>query len=757
MWFSRAKKERSLFKPKKPKRRRASRRRQGIKVKNTELENSIFKSRMLIAIAVSVICAGILFANLYYLQVVLYDAYSTRSNENRIRVLPVIPQRGIIYDRNQVVLAENRPVFHLVLYPSKDIDTRDTIEQLDRLLSLHLTDKEVESLLYLSKTRQRFSGIEISGLLTEEQIASFSVNRHRFPNVQISASLNRFYPFADIMTHALGYVSRINQNDVENLTAQGKIDNYEGSSAIGKLGIERFYEDILHGTTGSREVEVDSHGRVIRTLRFNPPKPGLDITLSIDIRLQYYAQELLSNMRGAIVAIEPSTGEILAFYSNPSYDPNLFVRGIRTGEYKRLLENPGKPLINRVTQGGYAPASTVKPLLAIMGLNEGLVTPTSSYFGAAAFMLPGSTHRFRDWRSWGHGWLDLYRAIEVSADTYFYDLAHRAGIDTIHDYLDRFGFGKKTGIDINEESLGINPSKQWKQSRFGQSWHLGDTVPIGIGQGYWTTTLLQLCKAHATLANYGHIVTPHLLRKVTDPSLDNAEVLDFEDVLIARQNGTIGNLRQALNVKTQLEPDDLTAFLGDLTSDGALEEEEQEEIQGADFAKAKCPLSPKIESGDEALENLASAEQNDERPLLNEVFEVKDPSYWEAARAGMYLVVNGPEGTGRRAFNGAAYKAAGKSGTAQLVSIKQGEKYNASALKVEHRDNALFVAFAPYKHPRILVALILENEGGGSAKAAPIARKLIDKYLLELYPGGYMGESTGVTQKFGLGGTVVVQ
>lgn len=761
MWFSRAKKERSLFKPKKPKRKRSSQRGQGIKVKNTELENSIFKSRMLIAILVSVICAGILFANLYYLQVVLYDVYSTRSNENRIRILPVIPQRGIIYDRNHVVLAENRPVFHLVLYPSKDIDTRDTIEQLDTLLSLNLTDKEVENLLYLSKTRQRFSGIEISDLLSEEQIASFSVNRHRFPNVQISANLNRFYPFADIMTHALGYVSRINQADVENLTAQGKIDNYEGSSAIGKLGIERFYEDILHGTTGSREVEVDSHGRVIRTLRFNPPKPGLDITLSIDIRLQYYAQELLHNMRGAIVAIEPSTGELLAFYSNPSYDPNLFVRGIRTGEYKRLLENPGKPLINRVTQGGYAPASTVKPLLAIMGLNEGLVTPTSSYFGAPAFMLPGSSHRFRDWRSWGHGWLDLYRAIEVSADTYFYDLAHRAGIDTIHEYLDRFGFGRRTGIDINEESLGINPSKQWKMNRFGQSWHLGDTVPIGIGQGYWTTTLLQLCKAHATLANYGRIVTPHLLRKVTDPSLDNAEVLDFEEVLIARQNGTIDNLRQALNVKTALEPASLTASLEDKPQGGELEEEEeQEEKTGDIFDEAAKLLHPELSdhaANDEALESASSQTQDDEHPLLNQVFEVKDPSYWDVARAGMYLVVNGPEGTGRRAFNGAKYKAAGKSGTAQLVSIKQGEKYNASALKVEHRDNALFVAFAPFKHPRILVVLILENEGGGSAKAAPIARKLIDKYLLELYPGGYMGENPGVTQKFGLGGTVVVQ
>ncbi len=373
------------------------------------------------------------------------------------------------------------------------------------------------------------------------------------------------------------------------------------------------------------------------------------------------------------MAVEPSSGEILAFYSNPSYDPNLFVRGIRNSEYQQLLNHPGKPLINRVTQGGYSPASTIKPLLAIMGLNEGLISKTSTYFGPAAFMLPGSTHRFRDWRASGHGWLDVYRAIEVSADTFFYDLAYRAGIDTIHDYLNRFGFGVATNIDIHEESLGINPSKEWKMRRFKQPWHIGDTVPIGIGQGYWTTTLLQLVKAQTTLANYGKIKTPHLLKAITDPQDNNKVIGTFKD------------------------PDE------------------------------------------------------------GKNFEVKNKDYFNVARAGMYLVINGPEGTGRRAFYGTKYKAAGKSGTAQVVSIKQGEKYNASALKVEHRDNALFVAFAPYYKPRILVGIILENEGGGSSKGAPLVRKVIDKYLTELYPGGYMGEAEGVKEKFGLGGTAIVQ
>ena len=665
-------KERILF-GRERKRKRHEPRQEGMIKKNVEAETTLFHRRMFFCIGIAVVMILILFSNLYYLQVISYEDYQTRSNENRIKVLPVVPSRGIIYDRNHVVLADNRPVYHLMLYPSKEIDAGKAINELNEMLSLNLTEKEIKNLVRQSKTIKRFSSIEISDMLTEEQIATFSVHSYRYPNINVEVNLKRYYPFENITTHAIGYVSRINTTDVENLTKEGKIDNYEGSSEIGKLGIERYYEDELHGQTGSREVEVNSHGQIIRTLKFNPPSPGLDLTLSLDIRLQYYAQEIFGTMRGAIVAVEPSTGEILAMYSNPSYDPNLFVRGIRSNEYKRLLNNSGHPLINRVTQGGYAPASTVKPLMCIMGLNEKLITPLGSFFGHPSFRLPNSTHQFRDWRPWGHGWLDLYRALEISADTYFYDLAYRAGINTIHDYLDRFGFGKSTGIDIKEESLGINPSREWKKSRFNQPWHLGDTVPIGIGQGYWTTTLLQLIKAHTTLANRGEIKTPHLMQKITDPSKNNAVIDEY-----------------ATNQEVQ-------------------------------------------------------------------TFKLNDEGYWDVCRSGMYLVVNGPEGTGRRAFFGAKYKAAGKSGTAQVVSVKQGEKYNAASLKVEHRDNALFVAFAPYVHPRILVGIILENEGGGSTKAAPIARKIIDKYLLDLYPGGYMGEKEPHQIKFGMGGTVMVQ
>lgn len=666
---SKKRKERALFSSKNEK--KSSSNKSDNKTRNEELETSVFRSRVFICVGISILMVIVLFCNLYYLQIISFKDYQTRSNENRIKVMPVVPPRGIIYDRNHVVLAENSSVYHLVIFPNKLINTEQTIRDLNKLLSLSLSEKDVKRLLAESKTRKRFSGVELSNFLSEEQIATFAVNSYRYPNAQVVANLKRYYPFADITTHTTGYVSRINQNDVKKLEAEGKIDNYEGSTEIGKLGIEKYYEDYLHGVTGSSKVEVNSHGQVVRTLNFDPPEPGKDITLTLDIRLQYYAQEIFGKMKGAVVAIEPSTGEILAMYSNPSYDPNPFVRGIRGGEYQRLLNNPGHPLINRATQGGYAPASTVKPLMCLMGLNEGLITPSGSFFGPPYFKLPGSTHQFRDWRPWGHGWMDLYRAIEISADTYFYDLAYRAGINRIHDYLDRYGFGRKTGIDLSEESLGINPSRDWKRNRFRQPWHLGDTVPIGIGQGYWTSTLMQLAKAHSTLANYGVTRTPHLLKEVSDP------------------------ITGKVNKYQQQEP----------------------------------------------LDTL----------------KIKDPKYFEACRTGMYLVVNGPEGTGRRAFFGAKYKAAGKSGTAQVVSIKQGEKYNASKLKVEHRDNALFVAYAPFKHPRILVAVILENEGGGSTKAAPVARAIIDKYLLDLYPNGYMGDPNPQVVKFGMGGSVVLQ
>lgn len=431
---------------------------------------------------------------------------------------------------------------------------------------------------------------------------------------------------------------------------------------MGKLGVEKFYEDILHGKVGYKEVEVDSIGRVVQTLKKVQPIPGKDIHLTIDIKLQQKAQKLLEGNKGAIIMMDPRNGEILAFASNPTYDPNMFVRGILNKEYQELLNNPERPLINRVSQGGYSPASTIKPIMSVMGLNEGIVTAKTRFFGGPHYSLPGSTHKFRDWRRWGHGWMDIYRAIEISCDTFFYDMAFKSGIDNIHKYMSYFGFGQPSGIDIFEESLANLPSKEWKRNKYHQVWVPGDTVPIGIGQGYWTTTLLQLARAHSILTQHGKNVIPHLAK----------EYYEF-----AREEFNIRNPK-----KQYVEPKETAV-------------------------------------------------------------SVKSSSYFDIGMKGMYLVVNGPEGTGRKAFSGTKYVAAGKSGTAQIITIKQDQHYNAAAIKKEHRDNALFVAFAPYEKPIAVVGILLENVGGGSRFAAPLARQMLDEYLINL---GYLEKEQSAKQ-----------
>lgn len=613
------------------------------KIKDNEAESSVFRRRLLVAIFVMIILALILFTNLYYLQIVKYDNYTTRSNDNSIKVVPLAPPRGIIYDRNHIILADNRPLFSLEIVPENSKNLKADIEGLRQLLNLDIDDDDINNIIERSRYRRAFIPALIAENLNEKQVSIFAVNEYKYPGAKIEANLKRYYPLGDTLTHAIGYVARINTKELETLTDEGKIDNYAATNDIGKQGIEKYYEDILHGISGYKEVEVDSRGRILRTLNRFSPIPGRDISLTIDIRLQLKAQELLKDKRGAIIMLNPQNGEILAFVSAPSYDPNPFVRGIKKKEYQNLLNNPNKPLINRVTQGGYSPASTVKPLMLVMGLNEELVTPSTRFYGGPYFQLPGSTHKFRDWRKWGHGWMDIYRAIEISADTFFYDLAYRAGIDRIHNYMSNFGMGQKSGIDIYEESLGNLPSRAWKKKRYNHDLVPGDTISIGIGQGYWTTTLIQLAKAHSILTQNGKNIIPHLLKVAHDPTGANNDIIT-----------TITN-------KTALE--------------------------------------------------------------------VKNQNYWAYAREGMCRVINGNEGTGRRAFAGTKYEACGKSGTAQVISIKQDAKYNASAIKEEHRDNALFVAFAPKENPEVLIAIIAENIGGGSKQAAPMARALMDDYF----------------------------
>ncbi|KAL8188385.1 UNVERIFIED_CONTAM: hypothetical protein K2H54_000161 [Gekko kuhli] len=538
-----------------------------IEMRDHSAEGRLFFRRTLVAYIGMIVLMLVLLGNLYYLQVESYDTYQTRSNDNRIRVVPVAPPRGLIYDANGVLLAENRPVYSLEIVPEETKDLEKTADELIALLKLP------------EGTKEKFPG----------------------RGQAIEAYLKRYYPFGDTLTHALGYVAKINTRDVERLDKEDKLANYAATKDIGKQGVEKYYEDQLHGVAGYQEVEVNNRGRVVRTLKFQPPEPGKDIYLNIDIRLQLKAQELLAGRRGAIVMIDPNTGAILAMESSPSYDPNLFVTGISSANYSALLNDPARPLVNRTTQGIYAPASTVKPMMAVMGLNEGAITPNYRYFGGPSFSIPGTTKKFRDWRRWGHGWLDVYRAIEVSADTYFYDLAYRVGIDKINSYMTKFGFGQYSGVDLYEETKGVMPN--------------------------------------------GHDVTPHLLKSTA--SIDGV---------------------------------------------------------------VNAPINP------------------------NMAIQTKSDSYWQVAKDGMWRVINGHEGTGRRAFANTPYKAAGKSGTAQVVGLKENQVYNAATTKVEHRDNALFVSFAPFEAPKAVVALVLENAGGGSSMAAPVARQMLDAYLLPPEP-----------------------
>lgn len=613
-----------------------------IAFKNTAAENSIFTRRIYFAVAVIFLMIGVLFANLYYLQIDQFESYQTRSNSNRIKVIPSAPPRGLIYDRNGVLLAENQPQFSLEIIPEQVQNLKQTVEELTTLLNLdpQITGRFLDD----ARHHRRFNPITLAEQLTEEQVATFSVNQYRFPGCSIEAYLKRYYPYGNILPHALGYVARINTRDLQRLDQEGKLPNYEATHDIGKQGVEKYYEDQLHGQSGYQEVEVNNKGRIIRTLKYQPPQAGQDLYLGIDIRLQKRGYELMQGRKGAIVMMDPRDGSVLAFVSAPSYDPNIFVRGVSAKEYSALLNDPDRPLINRVSQGGYSPASTVKPLLSIMGLNEGAITPTYRYFGGPAFQIPGTARKFRDWRRGGHGWLDVYRAIEVSADTFFYDLAYRVGIDKIHEYMSKFGFGDYSGLDLYEESTGVLPSREWKQKRHRQNWFQGDTISVGIGQGYWTATLIQLARAHSILTQHGRNITPHI-------------------------GYSLGH--------------------------------------GDQQTKIDMPDQP---------------------PL-----QVKDDSYWGVSMQGMYLVNNGPEGSGRHAFAGTPYKSGGKSGTAQVVGMKENQRYDASKLKAEHRDNALFVSFAPFDNPEIVCAVILENAGGGSKNAAPIARAMLDAYMLGKY------------------------
>ncbi|MCK6262233.1 penicillin-binding protein 2 [Vibrio sp. ZSDE26] len=489
-------------------------------------ESRLFKSRALVSFVGIILLMCVLLANLYNIQVNQFQDYKTRSNDNRIKVVPIAPNRGLIYDRNGVLLAENRPVFNLEVTLEKVSNIDETIADLQQLMP-EITPERVESFTRERRQTRRFKSVPILTQLTQEQVARFSVNQHNYPGVAVTANLKRHYPYDKVLTHVIGYVSRINDRDMRRLVREERAANYQATRDIGKLGIERYYEDILHGTAGYQEVEVNSRGRIIRTLKYVPPSPGKDIVLNLDIELQLYVYKLLDSRRGSAIVLDPVDNGVLAMVSSPSYDPNAFVHGISSKAYNALLTDINRPLVNRATLGIYPPASTVKPFIAVAALQEGVVTPTTTRNDPGYWRIPNSkTRPFRDWLRWGHGVVDITKSIEESVDTFYYQIAYDLGIDRISSWMNMFGFGEYTGIDIHEESKANMPTRDWKMARHRTPWYQGDTIPVGIGQGYWTATPMQIAKATSVLINHGEVIAPHLLRA----TIENGEQFDLQQL-----------------------------------------------------------------------------------------------------------------------------------------------------------------------------------------------------------------------------------
>jgi len=596
------------------------------------IERRIVLGRAVAATLVVVLAFAALSARLVYLQISSHSHYRTLSEENRINLVPIPPTRGMIYDRNGAVLAENIPTFALEIVPERVEDMQATLEALGRIVSL--SQEEIDRFNHLRKRKRRFEKVTLKTNLTEEEMAKVAVERHRFPGVDITVSLSRNYPLGELTSHAVGYLGRISEKDLESIDASV----YSGTTHIGKIGIEKAYEEQLLGTVGFQQVEINASGRVVRVLETQPPVAGKDLHLFLDARLQRVATEALGEHTGAVVAIDPTTGGVLALVSNPGYDPNPFVEGISHSAYSQLRDDPRVPLYNRALQGKYPPGSTVKPFIALGGLETGSVTPRQTTYCPGSFQLKGSKRIFRDWKRGGHGYMNVDDAITQSCDVYFYDLAHGMGIEKLHQYLSQFSFGQRTGIDLPLETPATLPSPNWKRGRFGQPWLPGDTVNVGIGQGYFLVSPLQLAYATAIFASDGLRIPPRLVERVGD--------------------------------------------------------------------------DPTIPAG-ETLERVPH----------------KDPTNWLVVADAMTHVVE--EGTARR-IRSDHYRAAGKTGTAQVITMKQHEVYNEKKLEKEKHDHALFVAYAPVESPKIAIAVIAENGGHGGATAAPIARQVMDYYLGEI-------------------------
>jgi penicillin-binding protein 2 len=618
---------------------------QRTELKNHQRELHYFKVRLGIGVVFVLVLFGILAVRFLYLQVVAHEHYQTLAENNRISIIPVVPNRGLILDRNGVILAHNYSAYTLEITPSKAGNLEETINGLAAIIDIAPRDRKRFKKLF--EESRNFESLPIRSRLNDVEVAKFAANRFRFPGVEIKARLFRHYPRMELASHAIGHIGRINDADLDALEESGDLPNYKGGDHIGKLGVEQKYEKNLHGETGFQQVETDAGGRAVRVLSQRAPISGDNLYLTLDTRLQEVAEKAFGQFRGALVAIEPKTGEVLAFVSKPGFDPNLFIDGIDPANWDTLNNSPDKPLNNRALRGQYPPGSTFKPFMALAGLELGKRSPSYTISDPGFFTLPGSSHHYRDWKVGGHGSVDLHKSIVISCDTYYYGLANDLGPDNIFNFISRFGFGKKTGIDIEGEASGLLPSREWKMKRYKQKWYAGDTISVGIGQGYNLATPLQLAYATAILANKGVAVQPHLVRSILD-----------------------GKSGQTISMPLKI-------------------------AGGMPFKE----------------ENL------------------------EQVRLAM-IDVTLPGGTGSRVGTGAPYLVAGKSGTAQVVAIKQNEKYVESRVAERHRDHALFIAYAPADDPKIALAIVVENGGHGGSTAGPMVRQILDYYLLGKLPQG---------------------
>ena len=620
-------------------------------LKNHQRELYFFQLRIGIAGIAVLVAFGLLAARFFYLQVLQHDYYHTKAEDNRISIVPIAPNRGLILDRNGVVLARNYSAYTLEIMPARVRDIERTISELGEVIDVQPKDRTRFRKL-LQEVRNAES-IPIRTRLTDEEVARFAAQRYRFPGVEIRARLFRQYPYGELASHVIGYIGRINQSEQARLEEEGDAANYRGTDFIGKTGVEGSYQRELHGTTGMEQVEIDAGGRGIRTLSRTSPQSGNNLTLTLDIRLQEVAEAAFGDWRGALVAIDPNSGGVLALVSRPGFDPNLFVDGIDAASWEALNNSPDRPLNNRALTGQYPPGSTFKPFMALAALELGKRSPSYTISDPGFFSLPGVSHRWRDWKAGGHGAVDMHRSIVISCDTYYYGLGNEMGIDNIHDFITQFGFGGKTGLDIDGEKPGLLPSSEWKMKRYKQKWFAGDTISVAIGQGYNLATPMQLAQATAVLAANGISYRPHLVQRV--------------------ESSRTGEVRL-------------------------------------------------VESRPERAMNFKAANI-------------------ELVKRAMVDVTR-PGGTAARAGAGAPYSFGGKTGTAQVVAMKQGEKYDEKRVAERHRDHALFIAFAPAESATIALGILVENGGHGSSVAAPIARTVLDYYLLGKQPAAMRKPST---------------